>query len=107
MPSFINALLQSFGVEPPAVTKQMAARLQLLAAPGECLFVFLFVDSLIIMLTYGEEREMCISIALLLLEGRVGVFVSLIMFIRLRYWLYAVRLCVCLYAYVFSFTCLR
>lgn len=37
VPSFINAILLSFGVEAPAVTKQMAARLQLLAAPGGCL----------------------------------------------------------------------
>ncbi|KAL8436911.1 hypothetical protein Efla_002109 [Eimeria flavescens] len=35
VPSFLNALLLSFGLdEPPAVTKQMAARLQLLQAPG-------------------------------------------------------------------------
>ncbi|KAL8429672.1 hypothetical protein ACSSS7_006447 [Eimeria intestinalis] len=36
VPSFLNAMLQSIGVdEPPAVTKQMAARLQLIHAPGK------------------------------------------------------------------------
>ncbi|KAL8271060.1 hypothetical protein Esti_005045 [Eimeria stiedai] len=35
VPSFLNAMLQSIGIdEPPAVTKQMAARLQLIHAPG-------------------------------------------------------------------------
>lgn len=51
VPSFINALLLSFGVdEPPAVTKQMAARLQLINSPGACVisyssFCFFFCPS--------------------------------------------------------------